>query len=146
MPEPTYEEKLATMRSLALELGFSTSPMARWQAELGLSIATRLKNRDGQHIYQSVAYSIPGFPRDATLWMLPEELLVDQSLDRWETATLTWRLQTVQQLTSALHPILLQAKGHWTAGCSRALVKTDSELWSPEWSRRCCRRGKSRTW
>jgi hypothetical protein len=127
--EPSYEEKVATMRALAMELGFVVTPIDRWRAELALSMASRLKAREGVDVYQSAAYSIAGFPRDAALSILPEASLqnVDSISSLTEASSLTWKLTTVAEATMTLGPILAEAKAHWTAGLTRAL-KTPSEL------------------
>jgi hypothetical protein len=104
--------------ALAASLGFCCQPTAMWAKELAHSLVTRMRARLGTEVYQTIAYSIPGFPLAVARSLL--------SAPTTETpTTVTWEATTPHALLSTLGEILTQST-HLTAGLTRAL-KTPSE-------------------
>ena len=116
---PVVNPRLRQLVSLAKELGFAVSPLETMRKELSLSISTRLVTRVGIDVYQTVAYNLPMFPRQAAIEIFPAALV---TLDT--DSVTTWRLETMAEVVSTLGPLLGFSKR--CAGVSRAL-QTPSE-------------------
>ena len=108
----------------ALALGYGVTPVTKLYLELAQGIASRLINRKGEEVYQSVAFSILNFPLSVLMTIFPEDLLILDS-----PGTKTWRLSKVEHVATILGPLLQEHSSLMCVGASRAL-KTASERWS----------------
>ena len=66
--------RLSQLFTLARELGYALSPLDTLRRELSFSISTRLVTRLGIDVYQTAAYNLPLFPREAALQIFPDAL------------------------------------------------------------------------
>jgi hypothetical protein len=55
------------MLALGAECGYICEPTTKFRHELILSITDHMVHRRGLNVYQSAAYSIPCFPRQAAI-------------------------------------------------------------------------------
>ena len=67
------------LAALALSFGLILSPIADFKKEFALSVATRLRPREGKFVYQSAAYSLPAFSRTAAEQIFAAELITTSS-------------------------------------------------------------------
>ena len=63
------------MMETALRLGYAVMPMDKLRRELAQSIASRMVNRTGEFVYQSVAFSITNFPLTVLQTVFPVHFL-----------------------------------------------------------------------
>jgi hypothetical protein len=117
--EAPQNPQLSQLFALAKLFGYALSPLQALRKELSHSISTRLVTRVGIDVYQAAAYSLPMFPREAAIEIVPEGL---KTLDT--PAVVTWHLGTCADVVSTLSPILILSER--CAGVSRAL-QTPSE-------------------
>ena len=61
------EQKIAQMMELAAETGFVCEPVTKYRQEFLTAISSHLIHRSGKNVYQSPAFSIPMFSREAAL-------------------------------------------------------------------------------
>ena len=102
--------------ALAKELGYALSPLSSLRQEVSASISTRLVTRLGVDVYQTAAYNLPSFPREAATEIFPDALMTTDTL-----TVVTWRLETMAEVLATLGPILSLSEN--CAGVSRALQK-----------------------
>jgi hypothetical protein len=119
-PLTKIEQKIAHMRKLAAETGFVCEPITKFRQEFLTAINSHLVHRVGKNVYQSPAFTIPMFSREAALNIFGEANLVTNS-----PTTLTWRINDLAELSSTFRDMLSET-GMLSAGLSRAL-KTDSQ-------------------
>ena len=111
---------------LAEEHGFCLQKTSYYKRELAAAVARRLQHRRGQLIYQSAAFSIPGFARHAALSLFPRQLLTStQDVVQQEDKSLTWRSGTMLEVRHLLGDMLSHTS-NYGAGLSRGLC-TQSE-------------------
>ena len=113
--------RLSQLFTLARELGYALSPLDALRRELSFSISTRLVTRLGIDVYQTAAYNLPLFPREAALQIFPDALKT-----RDQPSVVTWRLETCADVVSTLAPILRLSER--CAGVSRALLKPSENV------------------
>lgn len=113
--------RLLQLIALAKEFKVVLSSLETCRMELSHSISTRLVTRVGIDVYQSAAYHVPMFPREAALQIFPDRCKTVDSV-----AVVTWRLETRGDVVEALAPILRLSER--CAGVSRA-HQTPSELY-----------------
>ena len=68
-----YTSKADLIVAQAEALGYCCTPVAQWELELANSVSTRMPQRVGEDTYQSMAFSLAGFPCQAARSLFPEE-------------------------------------------------------------------------
>ena len=117
----TQEEQLAEFFEMATSLGFSVTPTERYEKEIGLSIATRLRSREGTQVYQTLTYPLQSIPRRAAEQIFPECLVTEET-----PTTKKWEATTYVEACMFLPRLLSRASDFYCAGLTRGL-KTESE-------------------
>lgn len=117
-------EKETTLRALAMELGYSLTPVALVGKALAKAMAQRMCQRKGNDIMQTASYE---FPRDGQLDLSVAESFLGPSfmsegLPCWKAETVA----AVSQLVGPLMALLGKSSGFSCAGASRGL-KSASE-------------------
>lgn len=97
------------------------TPTLRYEKEIGLSIATRLRGREGTNVYQTLVYTLTSIPRGAAEQIFPLSLVTENT-----AKTIKWEGTTYQELNMLLPPLLSHASDFYCAGLTRGL-KTESE-------------------
>ena len=115
------EQKIAQMMELAAETGFVCEPVTKYRQEFLTAISSHLIHRSGKNVYQSPAFSIPMFSREAALNNFGEANLVTN-----KAGTLTsWRIDDIAEL-STIFGEMPSETGKLSAGLTRAL-KTENQ-------------------
>ena len=114
------EQKIVQMMKLAAETGFVCEPVTKFRQEFLTAINSHLVHRSGKNVYQSPAFTIPMFSREAALNIFGEANLVTNS-----PTTLTWRIDDLAVLSSTFGDMLSET-GMLSAGLTRAL-KTENQ-------------------
>ncbi|KAL1520391.1 hypothetical protein AB1Y20_021977 [Prymnesium parvum] len=96
-------------------LGFVVTPIKKWAKAIARAIATSLRTREGEFIYQSAAIRMPEVPREAVLQNLPAPKSSTPSELSWEWESLC----EVSHFLSELLPL----SGMATAGATRAIQR-----------------------
>uniref|UniRef100_A0A7S4BSU0 Uncharacterized protein n=1 Tax=Chrysotila carterae TaxID=13221 RepID=A0A7S4BSU0_CHRCT len=109
--------KLQQLKDLAAKLGFVVQPVQSFKRLFVKSVTNRLKMREGSFVYQSAAYHLPNFPREAATSLFPLHRLTEQS-----PKGLTWSLSTTRKISEFMREMLTSPPTS-TAGTSRALLK-----------------------
>ena len=110
------------LTALATKLGVISVPVAHLKTSLAVGIVRRMRPRSGTNVYQSAAFSLQNFPREAALKILPVESLVTPE----EATTVTWRFD-LQAEALQFFGRLLPLGGRTCSGLSVACL-TKSEL------------------
>ena len=113
------------LMDLASEMGFCLMEMAYYETEFSVSILKRLVQRGGKvESYQSAAYHLKGFARQAALSLLgtdPQYLVADRP------ALLNWNFGSLHAMRHALGALLEHTgDGVASAGLTKGLM-TGSE-------------------
>lgn len=109
---PTSLEEL---RRLALQMGCVLEPISKWARTVAHSVATALRTREGDFIYQSAALRIVEMPRDAAVAIFPTP-------KRSSPQEMYWELTSASE-TAAFFQNLLPLSGMQTAGATRAIQR-----------------------
>mmetsp|Transcript_18511 Transcript_18511/g.46384 ORF Transcript_18511/g.46384 Transcript_18511/m.46384 type:complete len:224 (+) Transcript_18511:23-694(+) len=109
---PTSLEEL---RRLALQMGCVLEPISKWARTVAHSVATALRTREGDFIYQSAALRIVEMPRDAAVAIFPTP-------KRSSPQEMCWELTSASE-TAAFFQNLLPLSGMQTAGATRAIQR-----------------------
>ena len=119
--ETSRDSNLAEFMRLATLLDMSVCRASMWRKELAHQIAGKMVNRVAAFVYQSISLNLVNFPESVVRSALPAENLESGSTP----SCLTWRLETEQEVTEIMGPLLSDSK-YMVAGGSRGL-KTASE-------------------
>ena len=122
-PKQKSNQKMEQLLDLAKEMGFFVTPKARWITLLAGQISTRLRAREGSHVYQSAAFSIPNFPYELASQTF-EHL---QEIQDTPKGTTTWRAPTMQQTTELL-ACIFAVLGATCAGASKAISRPSESV------------------
>lgn len=125
-PEPTDRQlRIALMMEIAKESGFICQAQTEYAAELATSIASRLVHRSGMSVYQSVAFTIQLFARDAAL-----EIFGATGRTSMSEHHINWKLSTIPECASVLEALMARVPStSCCAGLTRAL-RSESEVTS----------------
>ena len=118
---PKIDPRIATLYALAESLGYDLTPTSNNRREIALSLLNRMRPRSSTHVYQAAAYSLFNIPRECMQKILPGDLVTTET-----TAVMTWRMETMQDLSRSLEP-LLNVYGSNSAGLTKPIT-TQSEL------------------
>ena len=113
--------QLAELHESARRLGQICFPLQNYRKQLAQSIARRMSQRLDDFIYQSAAFSLDNFPRQAAEEILPEYMLVQPTTP----SVKTWRATTHSEVMAMVSP-LIEMSDYFCAGGARAL-RTPSE-------------------
>ena len=114
------DKKIAQMLLLASECGYVCEPTTKYRHEFILSLASHLVHRRALAVFQSAAYSLTMFPRQAAIDMLGRKHLTMETKECY-----TWQISTIQELSEVFGTMLNEA-GKYLAGLTRAIT-TESE-------------------
>ena len=117
---PAVPNETTRLIALLESLGYDCTPRQRWVKELAISVATRMRSRVGADVFQTLAYSLSGFPKQAAIALFSGGVISTPK----PTVT-TWTATSVSELTSLMGTLLPQS-GHLCSGLTRAL-KAPSE-------------------
>ena len=82
------DPRVSQLVALAKELGYALSPLETMRKELSVSISTRLVTRVGIDVYQTAAYNIPMFSREAALQIFAACKMYHRPSDRYKSKIL----------------------------------------------------------
>ncbi|KAL1511965.1 hypothetical protein AB1Y20_005245 [Prymnesium parvum] len=112
---PAASVTIAQLQEMALSLGCVVTPIKKWAKAIAHAIASSLRTREGDFIYQSASIRMPEVPRAAVMQILPEPKSSSASQITWE-----WEYASeVSQCLSNLLPL----SGMQTAGATRAIQR-----------------------
>ena len=109
------------MMAYGRKLGMVLASVSSLEIALAMGMTRRMRPRSAMQVYQSVAFSLPNFPRQAALDIFPRSQLVTKK----EAATLTWKFVSISEV-SGFFDRVLQLSGRHCSGMSMGL-KTASE-------------------
>ena len=121
---PKINPKVAQLHALAAELGYFCQPRDRWIKHLAHEISTRLRTREGQHIYQSAACNIPNFPKQLCSQIFEGFEMTDDS----SATSSTWRLTTMSQTSRLFGSIFEEQAKPTCVGATRAIMKPSESV------------------
>lgn len=119
-------EQVEELSQWAMSMGYTICPLQSIAHAIGRAIASRVRTREGNALYQTASFSISAISRQAALQLFTSELMQDNQTSRLAHAT--WVASTVQEVRKLVEPIMIKS-GYVCAGATRAL-KTKSERWS----------------
>ena len=115
---PPTAQETALFEQAAL-LGYVCQPLSGLKAELATTIARRLVNRTGTDVYQAAAFVLANVPRAAAEQLLPPQHLKEGT----PPGTTTWSIESVDDVRTALGPLLACESSSACTGITRALMK-----------------------
>ena len=95
------EEKIAQMKTLAVECGFVCEPVTKYRHEFARAITARLAHRRGKDVYQSAAFSIPLFSMQAGV-----DLFGLANLTKNTDRCLAWHIDQLSELAAFMGSML----------------------------------------
>eukprot|EP00327_Prymnesium_parvum_P016826 CAMPEP_0113273110 /NCGR_PEP_ID=MMETSP0008_2-20120614/23672_1 /TAXON_ID=97485 /ORGANISM="Prymnesium parvum" /LENGTH=812 /DNA_ID=CAMNT_0000122597 /DNA_START=26 /DNA_END=2463 /DNA_ORIENTATION=- /assembly_acc=CAM_ASM_000153 len=81
---PAASVTIAQLQEMALSLGCVVTPIKKWAKAIAHAIASSLRTREGDFIYQSASIRMPEVPRAAVMQILPEPKSSSASQITWE--------------------------------------------------------------
>ena len=119
-PTSVTSEQMAQLQAMALSLGYVVTPINKWAKAIAHTIASGLRTREGEFIYQSAALRMPEVPREAVLQILPPPTTSSDS-------ELLWSFDSASEVAHAMND-LLPLSGMQTAGASRAIQRASEPV------------------
>lgn len=126
------DKKLSSLLKLADELGYVCHPSRIWRRLLANSISTRLRTKGDNMQYQSAAYHLANFPLSVAQEIFPTSSMITET----ETVV-TWRLESVPEVSQTLHPLLTDTANFQTGSskglktCSQRVIRVISMAIAP---------------
>ena len=114
------EQKVLQMMALAEEMGYVCEPQTKYRHEFIQSVNSHLIHREGKNVYQSAAFNLPLFARQAALSTFGLANITTNT-----SSCVTWELNSMMDLTGFFGDMMSEA-GKNSAGLTRAL-QTASE-------------------
>lgn len=111
--ENDESQKFAILDRLSAELNCTVVENRKLGKFLAHAILRRLRMRGENFLYQSVAFSIPNFPRSYAQRIFPAESVIENS-----TKVQTWRLESMSEVSSSFGQIFAMTR-HMAFGCLR---------------------------
>ena len=131
----------AALFEQAAALGFACLPIDKIEKEIAAAMVTRMRTRQGHHIYQSVSHSVLGVPLSLAKRMFPME-----NIDMEDSNCAMWVFRSFEDLRETFQDLLQKCPcNSLVAGMSRAIMRPSekairvlatrsSRQWRSRWS------------
>ena len=113
----------AALFEQAAALGFACLPIDKIEKEIAAAMVTRMRTRQGHHIYQSVSHGVPGVPLSLAKRMFPME-----NIDMEDSNCAMWVFNSFQDLRETFHRLLQKCpcNSPKEERCSKAVSRCQS--------------------
>ena len=109
----------AALFEQAAALGFACLPIDKIEKEIAAAMVTRMRTRQGHHIYQSVSHSVLGVP----LW-LAKRMFPMENIDMEDSNYAMWVFRSFEDLRETFQDLLQKCPcNSLVAGMSRAIMR-----------------------
>ena len=109
----------AALFEQAAALGFACLPINKIEKEIAAAMVTRMRTRQGHHIYQSVSHSVLGVP----LW-LAKRMFPMENIDMEDSNCAMWVFRSFEDLRETFQDLLQKCPcNSLVAGMSRAIMR-----------------------